>query len=676
MPNGASRASKDLTGKAPVEPQKEAVPQETPSVNLGSKRTIPANFSATQLEEIKKIIRDDIALIKQELEAEGFYAMLDSCEKNYNAVHNDDNSSVGASGYDIRLPIQKLLVRLLVSRAIRQTFQADPLILLEQEGAITSGDLYKRQNRLDFCLRNSVRWEEVNDSIYEHAIYEPVAISKTIEAYEQEELTTLRSYAPTEKDIKRFILDFQDNLTDPESDESKMLKELLSGIPVTIPVTESKVIYSGPRVYRVDNRNFFARPNIKDFRKQRTLAEQMNFTAADIELRVNNPAYGWDETAVEAIRKAYGQDYHTATIPFYEAIVQYSKDGKRTRRYIVTIESKTEEVVRAILYTQEEISYTAHSVSPRDNSWIGESILPMINELVDMVCSIFNYMLYANDVGHTPIILTNDPKAITRRAIQLGVVNIIPFDKDSTFQTAELMAPGFDRQRVITLLMDLIALLSGIDAQLLSGAETPGDPQAPYAKAALKMQVTSMRIEDMIIRLQYADAIVAKKVEKILYSIPDTLDYWTKGKQVEIDRSIYNSPVRYVVHGSKMSFTKQMDLNMVMMFMDILTKLYPGVWADYEVKRALLDVIIQDMGGSVNKLKDVLTAGIDAYIEMQAALAKARRPDEGQPGAEGGPGNGPGTEEGGMGHSAMPDSGTGMPVGGAGGGTIGGGAAQ
>lgn len=649
-----------------METEEQKKPAEKDAVQSDS-RVIPANFTDDQKKEVSQLIEDEMELIKTELESEGFFDSVQSCKENYEAAHNADANAL-SGGYDIRIPLQKILVDILVSRTLRQTFQADPIVLMEKEGDLKDDDLHTRENKLDFTMRNQVRYEELAASIYEHAIYEPVCITKTYECHEEEEITRVETYAP--EDIKRFESEYAAALVDSASEEFTQWQRLQAGQTVTVPVTETKVLYSGPRVYRVDNDKFFARPRIKDFRKQRVHGEQMDYTWADIEMRVNNKSYGWDSGAVEAIKKAYGDDYRKAVIPFYEMVTQYAKekDGK-TRRYIVTIESKTREIVKAVLYTNEEMCYTAHSVCPKDDSWIGESMLPLINDLIDIVNANLNYMLYSNDLGHTPVIMASDPEAITRRAIELGLVNVIPFQKDTTFQSVTLTDPGFDRINFINVIMDLISLLSGIDPQLLSGAETPNDPRAPAAKTAMKMQVTNMRIEDKILRLQYGDVQVCEKVEKILASTVDSLDYWNKGIQVSVPREAYKSPVRYVMHGSKMTFSRQMDLQLVMQFVEILERKYPGLWADYEVKRDVLNIIINDMGGSVRKSKDKITARLDAYIEITKkveALKKLMGGQGGMPGQEA-PGTGEPIPEisNGAGAAASDMGGSSMPTGGA-----------
>jgi hypothetical protein len=160
---------------------------------------------------------------------------------------------------------------------------------------------------------------------------------------------------------------------------------------------------------------------------------------------------------------------------------------------------------------------------------------------------------------------------------------------------------------------------------MLSGAETPEDPRAPAAKTAMKMQVTNMRIEDKIIRLQYADAQVVRKVEKIIYGINDKYDYWNKGEEKKVDKKVYSVPVRYVMHGSRMTFSRQIDLQLTLQFIDILGKLSPASLKEYPVIRVLLDTVINDSGGSIKKSRDIILEQINNVIEMQAKVAEVKR---------------------------------------------------
>jgi hypothetical protein len=633
------------------------------------KRVIYAKFTPEQQEEIKTLIEKEMRRYRNIFEADGFYDKVDKCKEKFNASHDDDSSTVISGDYNIKIPIQKLIVRTLVDRAIRQMFQANPLVLMEREGPMSEDDLHVRQNKLDFVLRNQLRFEELCRSIFEHAIYEPVCITETLDFYDVEQYsTTIETYEPTPEGISRFEKDFG-MVNDEESLEFKNRVMLQSGQPVTVPVTGPKVIYDGPKVSRIENDKFFADPRQKDFRKMRVHGKQVDFTWAEIEMRSNSEKYNWDKDAVEKIKKTWGEDFKNKTIPFFEMVILYDKDkNDKIRRYTVTMEAKSREIVRTVIYTNEEMQNTSHSVNPSDDSWIGESLLDMINELCDMIMAKFNYMLYSDDLAHTPVIATDDPNSVTRKAIDLGVVNIIPAPKGTAFTQLTFGNTGYDRMGLLQTLFDMVYMLSGVNVPALSGNTQAKDPRAGVGKQALAQQVTNLRIEDMVTRLLYGIAQVVEKVEKIMIRNTDKLDYWDGEKEIKVNKTIYGSPVRYVMHGSKLSFNPEMDIECIMKWLQICQGLSPATLAIDEVRRDILAIVTQDIGGSIAKHKEKIIGYMDAYIKVKQAMQKAQ---QGQPQAQGQPTDKPIPEMGmGAGGGSIPSNQSGMPQADGGSGTV------
>ena len=629
------------------------------------RKVIYIKFDDTQKEELKQLIEKAMARMHNALDEKGFYDALDDLKEKYNAEHKEEGSPVSGN-YDIVLPIQKLVVGVLVDMAIKQCFQADPLVLMEREGPISDDDLHIRQNKLNFTLRNKLRFEEVCRAIFEHAIYEPVCITETLDFFDEERFnTTIETYQPTPEGIAKYEKDFG-LINDEDSLEYQNRLLLGMGQAVTVPVTGSKVIYDGPKVTRVDNEKFFADPNQKDFRKMRVHGKEVDLSWADVEMRANSEKYNWDKDAVEKIKKMWADD-KSKTIPFFEMVVLFDKDKKdETRRYVITMEARSREIVRSILHTEEEMQYDSHSINPKDDSWIGESLLVMINEIAAVIQSNLNYMLYSNDLAHTPIIMTDDPDAITRRGIDLGVVNAINVGKGSTMQQLTFGNTGFDRMSLVASLFDLLYIFCGVNVPTLSGGMQAKDPKAGVGKTALTTQVANLRIENMITRLLYGVSRVVEKVEKITYKNEANLDYYDGNKLVKVPKSIYQSPVRYIMNGSKMSFNPEMDLNAFVKFMQIASSIVPEILKIDEVRRELLEIVIQDIGGSISKRKEELVKYMDSFIKVKKEMEKKKQEamGKGQPGAQ--PTDKPIPETTiGAGSTSIPDSGSaGVPQGG------------
>jgi hypothetical protein len=205
-------------------------------------------------------------------------------------------------------------------------------------------------------------------------------------------------------------------------------------------------------------------------------------------------------------------------------------------------------------------------------------------------------------------------------------INVIKFNKGTVFSQIKFDTVGYERVSLLNWINNFEALITGVDPMLASGAQTPDDPRAPASKTAIKKQSSNIRIEDIIITLQKADAELAEQVESIYFQYyaddNGTIKYFDGKTTFELNRDMLSVPVRYVCHGSSLSFSKALDQQLALYTTDYVSKYYPEVWQDIEARRTILGIYLQNAGGSVEKNKDAILKPLDRQLEAKKAMLK------------------------------------------------------
>jgi len=373
----------------------------------------------------------------------------------------------------------------------------------------------------------------------------------------------------------------------------------------------------------------------------------MDFTWSDIQSRLDSGFY--DADAVAKLKDKNGEDegYTKKDYKIYETIVvtDVKKEGKSSgkfRRYIITFDDESKIILRAMHYhlNHNKIFYVVYTGIPKDDSWQGYSFAERLEDVTAIANSFINSAINEFTLAHSPIILTDDKKFDGGRH-EVGNLSILTFDKGSQFLPTKLDYSSMDRIAFINWAQGLGELIIGASASLMSGKETPADPRAPASKTAMKLAESNARVEDIVINLQKGDEMLAEQVDKIYYQYPesdkDKIEYFRGGIKKEVDRGIFARRVRYVCHGSRLSFDKSMDLQIATQTIQFLMGAYPEVWQDAEARYELLNIVLNNSQGSVEKNKDILLRPIKNIIESRKRILeiwKAIQEQGGKPTAE------------------------------------------
>jgi hypothetical protein len=630
VPGGTTAAEPEIA----EEPKATIIEQDT---------AIKVPLNATEELDLIKLIEEEMAKIVQEYEEAEFHDRnIDKPTKEYEGFKEYSNFPVKDAS-NKKLLLTTYTIDIITAKGKRQTMTADPLVLLEMLEDIKTADLRNREDLLDHRLRNDVKLEELISVVYRMACLQGAAVVKIPYAHEVEYFTSKVTYQPSKADIAKYLERYAEDMVDPESKEYKDWEKLEAGETVTKEDEEPQITKHGAYPYRIPLEKFWARLSIKDFARHRVIAEQMDFTWADIDRRAEMGYY--DEKKVEDLKKKGGEDYFKNDYKIYEAIVltDLKKKGK-FRRYVVTFDSEHKIILRVIHYPyrHNKIFYIVYNAIPKDDSWLGYSLFERTEDVAAMANSFVNSAINEFTLAHTPTVLTNDMKFDgSQYTLVQNRINVLKFKQGSTATPMKMEYSSMDRVAFLNWISTMLELITGVSGSLFSGRETPTDPRAPAAKTAMKLRESNMRVEDIVINLQKADEALAEQVEKIYLQYPEkegqeTFEYYRNNKKLEVKKEIIEKNVRYVMQGSRLSFDKNSDLQIVMMAIQYMAAYYPDILKDPAVRHTLLKGFLDNAGGSVEKNKAIFLK----TLEQQVRIKETRKAIQGKAGAEGEPAEG------------------------------------
>jgi hypothetical protein len=533
------------------------------------------------------------------------------------------------------------------SKDKRQTMGATPVITLEQNDEIENiSDLRDREDRLDFILRKECKMEELNYKAVPYVCMNGAATIKIPYERKTKAVTRKVLYKPTPESISEFEKIYGGaEIATPGSKANLNYEKLVNGEEVEIIDIEFKVIKNGVYPYFVEPKNFFARLSKENFCDHKVISEIMdNKSFADIEACVTDDDFGYSQEAVDRLRIKIGTDEKTISAwkgLIYESIVNIKlesalKDGETKKKdyvqtYLVTFEDVHKTVLRCIHYPYEhgQPCYVALSVAPVPGTWIGRNFVNRDADMEEFCNAMMNNLLKEFQLFENGLVLTDDNKTeFGRITVNNGDgVSVLRFSPGSKFQQFQWANPMLNRVDLMNFGTNWAALKTGVDPAIQSGAESPSDPSAPYAKSALKQANSNMRIEDIILNLQKGYQAIAEQVESVNHQFTDTdtengISYYNQGKKKEVNPAIYKKNVRFVCQGSRLSFDKNADSAGIMGFSGAFAKLSPESMQDIDVVYYLSSVLANNTGGSVERGKEIILKPLKLQSEAKKAIAE------------------------------------------------------
>ncbi len=597
--------------------------------------TLRVTLNELQSKQMIDLIKYEMGLIAAEYEDKQYYTYLTKVLQRYQGIHGDTDFPI-KNGSNRVLLLLTMMVDIVSHRAARQTDGANPMFLLESEENISASELNDRQNYLDFKCRGLAKLPDLHQIWYKYALLQRAAVVKTLHSeeteYFKEEITYIKD------NIKDYENKYLAELLNPKSKETEEHKKIEAGETVVKAVDNEMSMYYGPKSSRVELNRFLARLSIKDFNKQRVHGEEMQLTWADIKERYDNRFY--DSDAVLTLMEKYPKDYSSRTYRVGEFIVRIAlpeeldpnqdmpaKPGK-LRKYVVTYEMENDLILRSIHYPfkHNQSMYTAYSAFPNDQTWWAEGLFDRLEDTCSAADAFLNSMINQYTLAHQPIIACSDPRFDGGR-VTLDNMSVLKFQPNTLFSQIKYEQPSQDALANLNFIVHFGELVTGVIASLASGAETPGDSNAPAVKTAMKMQAGNMRMQDLITNLQIADTVIAEQIDSLChqYRKQDNVkeeNYFKDNEKQTLSYETLGKRVRYVCHGSRISFDKFTDQKMVVEATMYIAKFFPSTLNDVDAAYTLLSAYVNSSEGSVEKNRDVILSPLKKIVDAKAEIKK------------------------------------------------------
>jgi hypothetical protein len=604
---------------------------------------IKVKLTEDQEKKIIQLITDEHTKILTEYEeynkGQGWFDHIDKTNQLIESTKDLDDIDSKVSTR--KLGMAQIQADLVASKDKRQTVGAKPMIVLEQLEEIGDiGQLRDREDRLDYILRNDCKVEGLNYIAAQRACINGVSIIKVPYDRKVEYRTKKTQYNQQNK--IEFEKIYASDLLNPKSEAFKNWQLIESGQEVEITDIEPVVVFHGVKPYRVDPKKFFARLYKEDFQEHRVISELIDEVSfSDIELCVSDDAYGYEQSAIDRLREKIGSDEKKIAEwrgNKYESIVYIkleselaegeTKKKEYIQRYLITFEDTHKIVLRCIHYPYDhgKVCYVPITALPRDDSWTGWSFAVRGQDMEDIANGLLNSLMNEFKLAENGVILTDDARTDFNRVSVNNSegMSVIKMTPGAKFQQFNWDFTNIDRVGMINWITNQNSLKIGVDPAVQSGAETPSDPSAPYAKTALKQANSNARIEDIILNLQKGYELYAEQIESIYNQFIDDkskpITYYRGETKKEVSSDIYSKKVRYVCQGSRLSFDKNADSAATLGFAQALAQMDPQTMQDVDVLYYLVSILTNNTGGSVERGKDIILKPMKLLSEAKKEI--------------------------------------------------------
>lgn len=602
-------------------------------------QVIRVDLDDDQKKKLLRLIDERKSAIIEKLQSDKYFTVNAESLQEYELNRDQDEGDTHDIASKKQLPLFLMMVDIISSKAKRQTLTPRPICIIEPEDEMTTEDKTNRENYLDMRARQNSKIEEVVDAATKMSCIQRAAVIKIPFCREVEYRMKKKVFKPDQKEEYLKTVD-GNKLLNTESLESKNYGRLLNDETVSIQYEDEVVTFHGAKPYRVPLDKFWADPYIADMQRQPLICEELDEGWYDIERKQVSGYY--DEEAVEELKKKKGEEYKEAVYKVEECIILCAlpdlDDVKaRTYRFLVTYDLESEVVLRCVYYPHDEVFYVPVVAFSRDDRWYGYSLYEREKELIDIANAFLRSSIDEINLAHTPTMFTDDVTfEAARKELMIGNVNVIAAQKGTNFNQLKMEFSSQDRVAYINWLQNMAELVSGAQVALMSGAETPNDPRAPAAKTAMKLQESNARVEDLVLNMQKGFAFILRQIEKIDYDYPEVEGaesvYWTAGQKRTIKREVLKGKSRHVMHGSRLSFDKSLDLQVVMQAMNIFKQFFPILAEDLDVQYTFANAYINNSPGSIEqnreRLLKPLKLAVEAKDERKKMLAAGKQPPD------------------------------------------------
>lgn len=279
-------------------------------------------------------------------------------------------------------------------------------------------------------------------------------------------------------------------------------------------------------------------------------------------------------------------------------VVKFRPRGEtREMKLLVTYSHDQNRVLGACKYPYIVDNYIPFRIIRRPNRMVGVSVVKRLEEMNESVDHSINYEINVSDLEMSPIFKGQrsagedfDPEAEENK-IRPGVTWWMK--EPDKFSVMEIT--GGDKNAAKSLRQELLRygeMLIG-PTQLLSGRESPGDPNAPGNKTIALIQQSNMRIEDYINEFRLGFDQLGNAIVALYYQFgAGIIEYVDKNGDVKgFSRDILRGLPKMSTHGVTANLSPEAEFVKAMAWFDKLLPI-PEIGGNPTRRRELLNYLM------------------------------------------------------------------------------------
>lgn len=271
--------------------------------------------------------------------------------------------------------------------------------------------------------------------------------------------------------------------------------------------------------------------------------------------------------------------------------------GRDECKLLVTYSHEQKRVLGVAKYPYTKDCYTPRRLIRRPGRMIGISIPERLEDMNESVDDSVNYEINSNYIEMAPVFKGKktaqkdfDPdleENWIRPAVILWLEDPKEFDQ-LKIQASDKNAAKLMRQE----LMRYAEMYIG-PTQLLSGRESPMDPDAPGNKTIALIQQSNMRIEDYINEYRLGFEEMGNFIVALYYQFgDDNLDYVNKDNSVDsVRKDIFRKEPKFRAHGVTANLSPEVEFQKAVQWWGLLQG-EPMVGGDPMRRRELLNMVM------------------------------------------------------------------------------------
>ncbi len=482
------------------------------------------NLTDTQIDRLKRELKDEFEFIKQERDEEKFDKFLEAMDnqkkgkmpRNPNRAYNLDSGLTRVKGSDI--------VRSIVDAILN----VEPMVAVSPRPGYAQKagvEICESQEQfIDYALEEKIPIRKPIRLAADSAVHKRVGITKWVHKVLKEKRIKTETFKGTpeivgqdprtgqpivkNKGLEDFLLAYNDEVKKDPDKHKWIIDALTAGKEISFDAEYDEVVYNDPYPVFVDNKNFYVRKSVEDYDdlcQTQFTGERVNFTYYKLkQLEKENKFINIDKLINDKdgkLKEKYAQeDYDVIECVYY---FKLDEDDDEWVKIVCWMAEEDWEYLGGIYfpYTVLQCYYIPHYVV------VGEGFYPecpaeMITDQHLAKNAILNHTLESTHKTNTITPIVEEDSTVAQQLNNNLWIDGLPlYAKPGEIDFLNKYMKPVDVNALLILANEVSRVASDIFgvSDLRSGKENPLDPRAPASKIAMLLNESGKDVRDYVL---------------------------------------------------------------------------------------------------------------------------------------------------------------------------------